>query len=192
MSVSSFRQLIGVQPSTASPNDSTLIIIDAQNEYAQGQLKVKNVEQSRKVIASLLEKYRSAGGNIVHVVHDTPQGAPVFSPGTPLAEIFEELTPKDGEKVVHKQFPGSFAQTDLQEYLEKSGSKKLVLTGYMAHVCVSTTTRQAAQRGYDVVVVEDGVGDRDIPGVGGEELTKTVLHELGDAFASIVQSKDIV
>lgn len=31
----------------------------------------------------------------------------------------------------------------------------------MAHVCVSTTARQAAERGYDVVVVRDGVGDRD-------------------------------
>lgn len=130
-SVKSFRQLIGVPPSTASPSDSTLIIIDAQNEYAEGALKVRNVETSRKVIESLLQKYRAAGGNIVHVVHDTPSGAPVFTPGTKLAEEFEELTPKSGEKVVHKNYPSSFAATDLQEFLEGVGSKKLVLVGYM-------------------------------------------------------------
>lgn len=73
----------------------------------------------------------------------------------------------------------------------KTGLKKLVITGYMAHICVSTTTRQAAQRGYDVIVVEDAVGDRDIPGVQGEELTKVVLAELADGFATVVKQAEI-
>lgn len=57
---------------------------------------------------------------------------------------------------------------------------------------MSTTARQAAQRGYDVIVVEDAVGDRDIPGVSAKELTQVVLSEIGDAFGTILQSKDIV
>lgn len=40
--------------------------------------------------------------------------------------------------------------------------------------------------------MEDGVGDRDIPGVDAEQLAKVVLCEIGDAFGTIVQSKDIV
>jgi nicotinamidase-related amidase len=60
-----------------------------------------------------------------------------------------------------------------------------------AHVCVSTTARDAARLGYDVIVAKDCVGDRDIPGVAGDDLTKIVMHELGDAFATIVQSSDI-
>lgn len=59
-------------------------------------------------------------------------------------------------------------------------------------MCVSTTARQAAQRGYDVVIAEDAVGDRDIPGVSGEQLTKVALSEIADAFGTLVQSKDIV
>ncbi|KAH7120246.1 Isochorismatase-like protein [Dactylonectria estremocensis] len=186
-----FRELLGVPPSTATTSDSTLIIIDAQNEYAEGKLKVVDVAATRKVIASLLNKYRAANGNVIHVLHATPEGAPVFTPGTKLAEEFDELTPKEGEKVIYKNFPGSFASTDLQEHLEKLGSKKIVLTGYMAHVCVSTTARQAAQRGYDVVVVEDAVGDRDIPGVGAKQLVKVALSEIADAFGTIVQSSSI-
>jgi hypothetical protein len=130
-SATSFRELIGVQPSSASLSDSVLIIIDAQNEYAEGKLQVTNVAESRKVIAALLEKYRSANGDIVHVVHATPEGAPVFTPGTKLAEEFDELKPKDGEAVIEKNFPGSFAKTDLQDVLDKTGKKKVVLTGYM-------------------------------------------------------------
>jgi nicotinamidase-related amidase len=62
-----------------------------------------------------------------------------------------------------------------------------VLCGYMAHVCVSTTARQADERGYEVLVVEDAVGDRDIPGVNAEELVKVSLAELADAFGTIVK-----
>lgn len=65
----SFRQLAGVPPSTASTKDSVLLIIDAQNEYAKGALKIKNVEASRKNIKDLLEKYRKDGGQVIHVVH---------------------------------------------------------------------------------------------------------------------------
>lgn len=61
-----------------------------------------------------------------------------------------------------------------------------------AHVCVSTTTRQAHEKGWDTIVVEDCVGDRDIPGTTGPELTRVVLAELADFFATVVHSKDIV
>ena len=92
--VASFRDLLGIRPGTASTSDSALIIIDAQNEYAQGQLKVTNAESSGKAIASLLEKYRAAGGKIVHVMHQTPEGAPIFTPGTELANEFSNVAAK--------------------------------------------------------------------------------------------------
>ncbi|KAJ5773195.1 hypothetical protein N7457_008091 [Penicillium paradoxum] len=191
----SFREIIGVPRSTASPQDSTLIIIDAQNEYATGALKTENVEQTRKVIAKLLQRYREGnnGKNIVHVVHEVPEGAPVFTPNTALAQEFEELTPKSGEKVIAKNFPSSFAKTDLHAYLQGLGDvgKKVVLVGYMAHVCVSTTARAAAELGYDPIIVRDAVGDRDIPGVKAETLVSVVLSELADGFGTVVSEEEI-
>lgn len=133
----SFRDLIGVPRSTASATDSTLIIIDAQNEYAEGHLRTANVDSTRRAISDLLHKYRSGGAdpaNIIHVKHQVPQGAPVFTPDTPLAEEFAELKPENGEKVITKNFPGSFTSTDLEEHLKKTGAKKVVLTGYMARM----------------------------------------------------------
>jgi hypothetical protein len=47
------------------------------------------------------------------------------------------------------------------------------------------------ESGYDVIVVGDAVGDRDIPGVKGTELTKVVLAELADAIGTVVQSHEI-
>jgi len=128
MSPPTLRELLGASPSTASPSDSTLVIIDAQNEYAEGKLAVSDSESTRKAIAGLLKKYRDANGRVVHIVHNVPDGAPVFTPNSKLAEEFDELMPKDGEKVVGKVHPSAFGETELHEYL-KSG--KVVLTGYM-------------------------------------------------------------
>ena len=91
MVVQSFRQIVRASPSSASPVNSTLVIIDAQNEYAEGKLKGTNTASSRKAIANLLNKYRDVKGKIVHVVHQTPNGAPVFTLDSKLAEEFNEF-----------------------------------------------------------------------------------------------------
>ncbi len=93
--------------------------------------------------------------------------------------------------MIAKEQAGSFTGTDLQEFLKSTERNKLVLCGYMAHVCVSTTARQADELGYEVLVVEDAVGDRDIPGVKAEELVRISLAELADAFGTVVKVSSI-
>ncbi|CAF9912590.1 MAG: hypothetical protein HETSPECPRED_000981 [Heterodermia speciosa] len=154
----SFRSFLGIPPSNPTPSDSVYVIIDAQNEYDHGLLAISNVQSSRANIAAVLQRYRDVGGDVVHVRHSTPEGAPLFTPGTELAEEFEELVPRGGEK---------------------------------AHVCVSGTSRAGAELGYDVSVVGDAVGDRDIPGASAEQLVETVLAELGDVSATIIKSEDL-
>ncbi|OJD26607.1 hypothetical protein ACJ73_02016, partial [Blastomyces percursus] len=164
--------------------------------YANGLLKVDNVDKSRVIIKSLLEKYRATAKatgkqNLVHIVHQTAADAPVFTTGTPLADEFEELKPLEGEKVITKKFPSAFAETDLHEYLQSLGAKKIVLVGYMAHVCVSTTARRAAELAYDIVVAQDGVGGRPLGEYSGDEIAKVALLEVADFFGTLVWSKDI-
>ena len=172
--------------------------------YLNGVLKTANSDSTRAAVASLVQTYRAAAkekptthSNIIHIVHSVPDGTPIFTPKTPLAAEFDEIIPLEGEPVIAKHFPGSFTGTDLDASLkllvadgDKRG-KKVVLAGYMAHVCVSMTARQASELGYDVVIVGDAVGDRDIPGARGEEVTRMVLAELADAVGTVVESKDI-
>lgn len=61
----------------------------------------------------------------------------------------------------------------------------------MAHVCVATTAGQAAEKGYDVLIAEDAVGDRDIPGVKAEDLKKTVLAQLADFAGTVINSAEV-
>lgn len=148
MAVKSTRWLLG-RPETDAPTtkNSVLVIIDAQNEhvgslpspqftylttlirYDHGHLAVSSLQPSRGVLADVLKKYRAANGSIVHVVQDTPEGHKLFTPGTKLAEIFEELAPHQGEKIVHKVAASAFTGTELVPHLETLGTKKVVLAG---------------------------------------------------------------
>jgi nicotinamidase-related amidase len=72
-------------------------------------------------------------------------------------EIIEELKPVEGEVVIDKPGRGAFMYTDLDASLRARGIKNLVVAGVTADACVSSTVREASDRGYDVCVLEDGV-----------------------------------
>jgi hypothetical protein len=62
---------------------------------------VTNAVASGKAIADLLDKYRKANGKIIHILHQTPEGAPIFTPGTELAEEFKEVKAQVCETTGH-------------------------------------------------------------------------------------------
>ncbi|KAH6878999.1 Isochorismatase-like protein [Alternaria rosae] len=97
----------------------------------------------------------------------------------------------NGETVVWKKHAGSFSETDLAEVVQRTGIKKLVLTGYMAHGCVSSTAREATTLGYETLVVEDGVGQRDMKDIPAVQVKKVALTEIDDMFGTVVKSSDI-
>ena len=76
----------------------------------------------------------------------------------PGHDIIAELYPVDGEPVVDKPGKGAFYATDLHEMLRHRGIKQLVVTGVTTEVCVNTTVREANDRGYECLVLEDCVG----------------------------------
>jgi nicotinamidase-related amidase len=73
-------------------------------------------------------------------------------------DIIPELYPAAGEPVIDKPGKGAFFATDLHAMLEHRGIKQLVVTGVTTEVCVNTTVREANDRGYDCLVLEDCVG----------------------------------
>jgi nicotinamidase-related amidase len=72
--------------------------------------------------------------------------------------IVDELEPAPGEPVVDKPGKGAFYATDLDSMLHNRGIKQLVVCGVTTEVCVNTSVREANDRGYDCLVLEDCVG----------------------------------
>lgn len=73
-------------------------------------------------------------------------------------EIVDELKPRPGEHVLRKTTIGAFASTNIDSLLRALGCEQLYLTGVSTNMCVETTAREAADRGYGVTLVEDACG----------------------------------
>jgi nicotinamidase-related amidase len=104
-------------------------------------LAITGVDESVKVISSLVDTFRKAGGPVIFIQHTAGSGAPIFNPDNDSYDMIGGLVAKAGEKVIVKQAPSSFTGTDLDATLKAAGVKQVVLTGYMAHVCVTGTAR---------------------------------------------------
>ena len=83
-----------------------------------------------------------------------------FEYGTWGGEIRPEFTPRTGDIVALEHWCSSgFANTDLDLQLKKHGVHKLIVMGLIAHTCVESTVRFAAELGYEVTVVKDATAD---------------------------------
>jgi nicotinamidase-related amidase len=76
-------------------------------------------------------------------------------PAEPGVEIVSALAPAQGEIVIDKPGKGMFWATGLHEMLQARGISHLVFTGVTTEVCVQTSMREANDRGYACLLVED-------------------------------------
>lgn len=162
-----------------------------------GGLEITGIDAAQAAIASAVEVYRKAGGPVIWVQHSAGSGAPIFNPDNESFDFIGNVRPQGSEKIIIKAAPSSFTGTDLDATLKGLGTKQVVLTGFMAHVCVTGTARSAMEHGYDVVIVKDAIGDRAIPSIDGKStvtasyLVDAVCTELADAIGTIVNVADI-
>lgn len=73
-------------------------------------------------------------------------------------EILDELAPRPGEAVLNKTTMSAFHSSGFERLLRSWGTEQLVFTGISTNSCVESTARDAADRGFRCLLVEDGCG----------------------------------
>ncbi|MES1934531.1 isochorismatase superfamily hydrolase [Salinisphaera shabanensis T35B1] len=198
MSAQTMLEIAGANPPVGTPKTAALIVIDAQEEYRDGALKLSGLAPALDNVARLIAHWREEGGTIIHFVHHGAPAGPMFDPDGAHVSIMPEVAPKEDEPVIVKHVPNAFGGTDLQDRLQTQGIEQLVLAGFMSHVCISTTARAGHELGYAVTIAEDAVTTRDLPGTDGNgaivaaKLHRAEMAMLSDIFAHVTRTDAIV
>jgi nicotinamidase-related amidase len=187
-------EMAGADLTPARFDEACLVLIDCQNEYLSGPVALPDAQPAVGEAKRLLAAARSAGAPVVHVVHRGRAGG-MFDLDAERGAIIDGLTPEAGEAVIEKPLPNAFAQTGLEEALVATGRRKLIVAGFMTHMCVSATARAALDHGFGATVAADACATRDLPdGTGGvvaaRDVHRVALAELADRFAIIARGPD--
>lgn len=178
-------------------NDTALLLIDIQASFKMNGRWARGGNPDFEAnVTSLLGAWRGAGLPLFFILHTDSD--PGFRPGDAEFQTMPFMGRREDEPVLVKNTRNSFTSTDLKQRLDALGIKRLVMTGIQTEQCVETTTRLAADLGYEVDFVTDATQTFPIANPEtGEELSTAAIFErteyaLRGRFARIVRTSDLV
>ena len=121
---------------------------------AAGLPVIHTMECHRPDLSDLPPAKRNRGAPTLRIGDDGPMGR-ILIAGEPGTAILPELAPVNGEIVIEKPGKGAFYATPLGDILKEKGITQLVFAGVTTEVCVQTTMREANDRGYECLLVEE-------------------------------------
>lgn len=141
-----------------------LLLIDIQNDYFPGgAMALEGSTQAGARAGRLLQFFRDKSRPVIHIQHvSTRPGATFFLPRTEGVEIHASVAPLDGETVFQKHYPNSFRDTPLLEHLRQHRISELVIAGMMTQMCIDSTTRAAADLGFECFLAHDACAARSL------------------------------
>jgi nicotinamidase-related amidase len=181
------------------PASATLILIDVQRGFDEPSWGERNNPDAEPTIARLLARWRASGRPVIHVRHDSVEPNSVLRPERPGNAFKDEATPQPGEPVIGKHVNSAFIGTDLEARLKAQASDTVVLCGFTANHCVSTTTRMAGNLGFRTFLLSDSTVAYSMrsPGASGRVIPAEVMHEVGMAeldgeFATVITTDELL
>jgi nicotinamidase-related amidase len=153
---------------TNRPN-TALLVIDVQNDVMAG---AHNRDAVIDNVVALVDKARTQHVPVVWIQHSS-DNMPKGSAGW---HYVAELTQDESEPVVHKRYPDSFEETDLENVLAEHKVGRLFVAGAQTDECIRSTLHGAIVRGYDATLVGDAHTTEDLSEWGAPTPDKVIDH----------------
>jgi nicotinamidase-related amidase len=179
-----------------------LLIVDLQNEFSPSGLRtVPNHDSALSRIGNWINQAREHKLPIAWVKHyNRPNESRAFVPGTWGAELSPGMGPQDGsghEWLFEKDVYGAFTNTRLEEWLRSLGVTDVLIAGFFAHMCVSTSAREALVRGFEVHLDPEATGACDLHddvlgSQSADEVRRSALLQLLNMGGHLVTSDSLV
>lgn len=157
-----------------------LLVIDMQAAFLDKKWGERNNPFAEQNILKVLSDFRQKNKPVIHIHHistDTLSPFYVEAGQAPLVGF----APLSDEKVCFKCVNSGFIGTDLEQYLRKQGIKDLVIVGLTLPHCVSTTTRMAANLGFNVLLLSDATASFSLSMPNGEMVSAEEIHKVNIA-----------
>ncbi len=177
--------------------NQALLLIDIQNDYFPGgAMELVGSPAAGAQAGKLLQAFRGKTLPVIHIQHiSTRQGATFFLPNTKGVEIHESVAPNTGETIFQKNYPNSFRETPLFAHLRNHNITQLVIAGMMTQMCIDTTTRAAADFGFQCILAHDACATKSLSfdgaTVSAENVQTAFLAALNGLFAKVLSVEEI-
>ncbi len=181
----------------AKVSQPALLLIDVQKGLDDPSWGKRNNPAAESNIARLLAAWRDLDRPVIHVRHHSTSPTSPLRPESPGNDFKPEAMPLPCEKQVSKTVNSAFIRTGLESYLRNLEIKSLVIVGLTTDHCVSSTTRMAANLGFDVTLVADATATFERKGFDGvvysaDEMHQVNLASLNGEFCAVRTTEELL
>jgi nicotinamidase-related amidase len=171
--------------------NNALLVIDIQDSFRINPARwaSRNNPKFEENVTELIAAYREAGRPIFFVLHNDSD--PGFRPGDPEVRLMSFLDKRDSDPLITKNTRNAFTSTDLEARLDALGIERVAVCGISTEQCCETTTRVAADLGYEVDFVTEATATFPIGTLSTDAIVERTEAVLRGRFARIATVAEI-
>ena len=170
---------------------NALLVIDIQDSFRidPARWARRNNPRFEENVSRLIESFRDAKQPVIFVLHNDSD--PGFRPGDPDVRLMSFLSRRESDPLIVKNTRNAFTSTDLQSRLDALGVRHVTVCGISTEQCCETTTRVAADLGYEVDFVTEATATFPIGTLTTDAIVERTEAVLRGRFARIVTVDEV-